>query len=131
MRACLCRMNRRVALWLEVKLWRDRRRKPSLNRARLVSWRRPETMWPTAKQVEGAVRRTGGPDRVRWKVLRWLVGSGEIPNELGIAVSLEIFRASVDIKFLGRAVLGGVIWFHQSDKLRMPMVLVSSQTASY
>ena len=40
----------------------------------------------THEQVEGAVRRTGGPNQGTLKVLDDL-GSGEIPNELEIAGS--------------------------------------------
>ena len=37
--------------------------KASLNRAHEVCGRRPETKWSTHVQVEGAVKRTGGPNQ--------------------------------------------------------------------
>ena len=63
------------------------------------------------------------------------MGSGEIPNELEIAGSLRepVFRGSLGIENLGGRALFGRGARHglpTSDKLRMPMIYVRSQTMS-
>ena len=56
------------------------------------------------------------------------MGSGEIPNELGVAGSLRnLFRGSLGIENLGGRALFGRGARHglpTSDKLRMPMIYV-------